>query len=93
MDELIKKMNNYWDTHEAKEYPGESGLWFDLSADDEGREIESLIWDNLFFGSHWNSENRAKLTEAGYRCWVGDQDSFGILVACITKDGKSISIG
>ena len=93
MEELIKKIDAYWDTHEAKEYPGETGLWFDLSADNEGRELEGLLWDNLFLGNGWNYDNKAKLVEAGYRCWVGDGDSFGILVACITKDNKSISIG
>ena len=90
---LIEKMDHYWKTHEAKEYPGESGKWFDEYADDEGRELMDLLFKELFIGSHWNPETKSQLQQAGYRCWVGDGDSFGILVACITKDGKSLSVG
>ena len=90
---LIEMMNTYWKNHEAKEYPGESGKWFEPYEDSEGKELMNILWKKLFIGSHFNLETKAKLAEAGYRCWVGDRDSFGILVACITKDGKSLSIG
>ena len=91
--DLVEKMNHYWKTHEAKEYPGESGKWFDTESDQEGKDLMAKLWDELFIGSHWNFETKKTLTDAGYRYWVGDGDSFGILVACITKDGKSLSIG
>ena len=90
---LIKMMDAYWKNHEAKEYSGESGLWFEPYEDQEGRDLMDVLWKNLFIGSHWNLETKSELQKAGYRCWVGDGDSFGILVACITKDGKSLSIG
>lgn len=89
---LVEQMDNYWNTHEAKDY-GENGKWFDQNEDEAGMELEKILWDKLFIGSNWNPETRAELRKAGYRCWTGDGDSFGILVACITKDGKSLSIG
>ena len=90
---LVEQMDNYWKNHEAKEYPGESGLWFEPNDDQDGRNLMDALWDKLFIGSHWNPDTRTELQQAGYRCWVGDGDSFGILVACISKDGKSLSIG
>jgi len=90
---LVEQMDSYWNTHEAKEYPGEYGKWFDLDEDEAGKELAKILFDKLFIGSDWNLETRAELQKAGYRCWIGDGDSFGILVACITKDGKSLSIG
>lgn len=93
MKDLIEMMNEYWDTHEGKEYPGENGKWFDEHEDDQGRELVDRLWKDLFIGSSWNPDTRSYLQSNGYRCWIGDGDSFGILVACITKDGKSLSIG
>ena len=93
MKDLVELMDSYWETHEAKEYPGESGKWFDENEDEQGKELVSRLWKDLFIGSCWNPDTRAYLQSNGYRCWIGDGDSFGILVACITKDGKSLSIG
>ena len=92
MEELVKKMNDYWSSHEAtiEDTPYK---FFDEYADDEIREIVSMIWDNLFIGGHWNIQNRQYLIENGYKCRTFECDSFGILVAGIGKDGKWLSIG
>ncbi len=91
--ELIEMLNKYWETHEAKTYPGENGKWFDENDDEDGRNLVEILLKELFIGSTWNLETKSELQKAGYRCWIGDGDSFGILVACITKDGKSLVIG
>lgn len=96
MNRLLEVMNNYWETHEATEYYEGDGpyKWFPANYDDKQyEELMTLLWDNLFIGSCWNLDTRRMLQENGYRCWIGDGDSFGILIACITKNGKSLSIG
>ena len=91
LNELLEKLNTFWNSTEATEE--EEGRWWFDCFDEKVREITDLLWDYLFIGSHWNHETRMFLKEHGYRCWVGDGDSFGILVACISKDGKNLSIG
>lgn len=49
---LVEQMDNYWNTHEAKEYPGENGKWFDLYEDEAGKDLSKILWDKLFIGSH-----------------------------------------
>ena len=90
MDELLVKINEFWNSHEATE-EDEGRHWFPSSPDEQS--FVDYIWDYLFIGSHWNYETKEFLAKHGYRCWIGDGDSFGILVAVITKDGKNLSIG
>lgn len=36
---------------------------------------------------------KKKLMDNGYRVYAGERDSFGILVVCVSKDGKTFSFG
>ena len=91
---LVEKLNRYWENHEANVDPYDgSGKWFDPDEDEEGSDLINDLFEKLFIGSNWNYETKNELQKAGYRCWVGDGDSFGILVACISKNGKNLSIG
>jgi len=92
MEELIEKMDKYWETHEATIDDG-GLMFFDDTVDDETGEIVRLLWDNLFVGSHWNPETRDFVREHGYSTRVFERDSFGILIAGVGKDGKWFSIG
>lgn len=99
MEKLLELLNKFWDTFEATVDENgdevENGKWFGKEAYDSelGQQLETELWDKLFIGSHFNLETRHFLVNHGYRVWIGDGDSFGILVACITKDGKTYSIG
>ena len=95
MEELLKKMDAFWDTHEATiaEENGRGIKFFNTSEDKEASEIESEIFDKAFNGSSWNYANKAKFEEHGYNCRVFERDSFGILVAGIGKFGKYLSLG
>lgn len=93
MEELLQKMNEYWDTHEAT-IDDDGMKFFDESADyDKSGELIRLMWEHLFIGSHWNYETAELLRNNGYSLRVFDHDSFGILMAGVGKDGKWISIG
>lgn len=91
LNTLLEKLNSFWNSTEATEE--EDGRWWFDCYEEKAREIVDLLWDHLFIGSQWNPDTRSFLQQNGYRCWIGDGDSFGILVACITKDGKNLSIG
>ena len=92
MQGLLDKMNEYWASHEAT-VSDEHHMFF--RQDDEDADIlETMFYSKLFKnGGHWNFETKNFLESNGYHCWIGDGDSFGILVACVTKDGKTFSIG
>lgn len=92
MQDLLKAMNEYWSKHDA---PIKEGRYnFFKQDDEESSNLESLFFQKLFRnGGHWSYDTKKFLEENGYRCWVGDGDSFGILVACITKDNKTFSVG
>ena len=98
MDELIKRLDEYFDTHIGVLDESEIGTkwqnvrWLDCE-DEEGKKLFSDLWDNLFIGSEWNYDNKAAFQKAGYSCKATDRDSFGILVAVISKDNKAISLG
>ena len=92
MEELLEAMNKYWETHETTVEEDGRKFFPDL-VDDETGNLINLMWKWLFINGQWNPETKAYLRDNGYRCWIGDGDSYGILVACITKDGKTFSIG
>ena len=91
MLELIEKMNEYWETHEAP-YE-EDGFNFFEEGDTDYYEIQNLLWDSLFIDSEFNPETKELLKENGFTVRATDRDSFGILVAVIGKDDKYMSIG
>ena len=95
MEELLEKMDTFWDTHEATiaEENGRGIKFFDTSEDKEARELESEIFDKAFNGSSWNYANKAKFNEHGYNTVTFERDGFGILVAGIGKFGKYFSLG
>lgn len=93
MEELLRVMNNYWSGHEAVEADGRYMFFSENYGDADYEKMMDLLWKHLFIGSRWNPDTRSMLIKNGYRCWIGDGDSFGILVACITKDGKTLSVG
>lgn len=87
--EMIR-LADFWKNAKTEEEDGKQ--WITEDSEDY-KEIMDILWDNLFIGSHWNPTVKHHLEINGYHCWIGDGDSFGILVACITKDGKNLSIG
>lgn len=96
MEELLELLNKFWETFDATEIDlTDDTRWFsnDVYHTELGEQLEKELWDKLFIGSHFNLETRHFLINNGYRVWIGDGDSFGILVACISKDGKNYSIG
>ena len=92
MEELLEKMNKFWETHEATEEDG--GLYFfDQMADpDKAGELIGLMWEHLFVNNHWNYKNVDFLKQHGYSFRTFEQDSFGLLVVGIGKDYKWFSI-
>lgn len=94
---LVEMLNEYFETHEGTKYPEEGEtLWLYPDSDPKGSKGDILmkrLWDELFIGSSFNYETKSELSKAGYVVRATDRDSFGILVACIFKDGKAISIG
>ena len=92
---LVEMLNEYFKNHEGKQYPeeGDDIHWLDPDEDEAGKELMDRLWNELFVGSRFNIETRAELMHAGYIVRATDRDSFGILVACIFKDGKGLSIG
>ena len=92
MEELLEKMNAYWDSHEAT-YDDGGMMFFDEDTADDTGELIRLMWEHLFIGSHWNPETVSFIRENGYATRVFERDSFGILMAGIGKDGKWFSIG
>lgn len=93
MEELINKLNEYFETHEGKVYPEEGKTeWLDLMEDDP--VLYGELWDNLFTGYYgFNPDTRAALRKSGFVVRATDRDSFGILVACVWKGNKGISLG
>ena len=89
-DDLLNKIDWYWENHEATEEE-DGRYWF--PDDEDYNELHKVLMDELFEENHWNYETKEFLKEHGYRCWVGDGDSFGILVAVVTKDNKNFSVG
>ena len=91
-NEHIEKLNNFWETHEAN-YEENGNYFFDDNDSKEALEVESIFFDFLCPDGYIVQENKAILAQNGFRTWIGDGDSFGILVCCVTKDGKTFSFG
>lgn len=85
---FIEKLNDYWDSHEGSE-PEEGYRWLEFNDD---ADLYNEIWDKCFIGSYWNPDTKEELKEAGYTTHTWERDSFGILVAGISKDGKAVSL-
>lgn len=77
-----------WGTEKAEGYLWPTDPWCDSS-----QKIEGYFWEDLISGNHFNPDGKKALTENGYRVFIGDGDSFGILVACVAKNGRCFSIG
>ena len=90
---LVEMLNNYFENHEGKQYPEEGDVYWLDCEDEAGGELMDRLWEELFVGDQFNIKTRAELSHAGYIVRATDKDSFGILVACIFKDGKGLSIG
>ena len=90
-EEILEKMNKYWDTHEAT-FVEDDVLYFEEDTD-EYNELYNILFDELTPNGHWNNELKRFLQENGYECYIGDGDSFGILIACVSKDSKVFTIG
>lgn len=94
MEELLQKMNEFWDKHEATENDG--GLYFfNMQTQEEmceEGEVTGLMWKYLFKNNNWNWNTVTFLKKHGYQFRVFERDSFGILVAGVGKDGKWFSI-
>lgn len=91
MKEILEKMNAYWSSHTLTEE--EDGKNYFIQEDDESSELYDLLFVNLTPNGEWNITFKNYLQENGYRCYIGDGDSFGILVACIRKDNKIFTVG
>lgn len=92
MEELLEKMNKFWETHEATEE--DCGLYFfdEMADPDKAGEVIGLMWKWLFIGGKWNYITVTFLREHGYHFKTFEEDSFGILVAGVGKDNKWFSI-
>ena len=93
MEELLEKMNKFWETHEAT--VEDCGLYFfdEMLDPDKAGEIIGLMWKHLFVNSYWNFDTVAFLKQhGGYQFKIFERDSFGILVAGVGKDHKWFSI-
>ncbi len=94
MEEFLKALNDFWETHEATEDDDGIKIFVpETCGEDDYYKIESLIWDNLLTNSYWKIDTKKFVEKNGYRCYAGDKDSFGLLVACIEKDGKCMCVG
>lgn len=95
MEEFLNALNKFWESHDATYEDTTDGIKI-FERDDFPKdydELEGLIWDKLLTTNWWKIDTKRYLEENGYRCYAGDQDSFGLLVACIEKDGKCMCVG
>ena len=93
MEEFLKALDDFWAKHEAT-YEEDGKYFFEEDkCGDDYREIESLIWEKLLTTNWWKIDTKKFIEENGYHCFAGDKDSFGLLVACVGKDNKYMSIG
>ena len=95
MDEFIKFLDYFWNKYEATYEDTDGSKFFDseIVNKEDYEKLEDYCWQYLIKGQHWNFENKKILKEHGYICYAGDQDSFGLLVACVEKDNKNFSFG
>ena len=89
----LKEITDFWKgdnwTTEEEEY----SLWPKDPYGELAQRIEGIFWDELMSGNHFNPDGKKALMDKGFRVFAGDRDSFGILVACVSKDGKTFSFG
>lgn len=93
MEELLQKMNQYWEKHEATYEDGGLMFFDDSEPDCETGEVVNLMWEHLFIESGFNYKTVDYLRANGYSIRVFERDSWGILIAGVGKDRKWFSIG
>ena len=91
-EEQIKLLDEFWENHPAEVKDGSYSFFNDQYSKD-ALDVEDIFFDYLCPDGHFNMENRAILADHGYYAKVTDGDSFGILVCCVTKNGKTFSVG
>lgn len=93
-NEEIKVINKFWDSNDAT-FVEDNDKFFDRETCNKKDydEVESIFWKYLITGQHWSATNKKIMSDNGFVCWAGDQDSYGLLVACVTKNGKTFSFG
>lgn len=91
----MMKINDYWNNHKSFHEVDEedNGKLYFKTDDDESREIENIFWNKLVTINNFNWRAKHLLEENGYKVYIGDGDSFGILVACVEKDNKIFAFG
>lgn len=92
-EEKLKEIADFWEGDNWTTEEEEHSLWPKDPWGDKAKKIESIFWDELISGDCFNVDAKKKLMDNGYRVYAGDRDSFGILVACVSKDGKTFSFG
>lgn len=89
----LKKIADFWEGDNWTTEEEENSLWPKDPYGDLAQEIEGIFWDELILGNHFNPIGKKTMMDNGYDVFAGDRDSFGILVACVEKNGKTFSFG
>ena len=92
--EEIEIINKFWEQNDAT-FEEDHDKFFDKETCNEKDydEVEGLFWKYLITGQHWSATNKKIMHDNGFVCWAVDKDSYGLLVACVTKNGKTFSFG
>ena len=90
----LKEIADFWEGDNWTTEIEEGSLWPKDPYGDLAQHIEKIFWAELILGgNHFDPFGKKTLMDNGYRVYAGDRDSFGILVACVEKDGKTFSFG
>lgn len=92
-EKKLKEIADFWEGDNWTTEIEEGSLWPKDPYGDLAQHIEGIFWDELMSGNHFDIDGKRTLMGEGYRVFAGDRDSFGILVACVEKDGKTFSFG
>ena len=93
MDDFLKFLDYFWNKYEATNESNNEMFFDSEHCKDDYDKLEDYCWEYLIEGPTWNYMNKAILDKNGYTCYAGDQDSFGLLVACVEKDNKIFVFG
>ena len=88
----IEKLDTLWT--QAKKEVSEDGKTY-IVQDRVADDIEDICWQYLILPDEldWNRKNVKKVQKHGYRCYAGEKDSYGMLTACVEKDGAIFCFG